>query len=359
MSNDRFIKRLDIGGEKGRKITNLITQIAELKAKFKVQSHLSPQLIDRLTQSVLITSSGASTRIEGSLLGDMQVKELFNKLGIQKFKSRDEQEVVGYLELLKLVFENWKSIKFNESTIKNFHSILLKYSVKDERHKGNWKFGSNRVEARSSDGELIGIVFDPTPPYLVEIEIRGLVEFTQTELEKGDFNPLLIIGNFVYEYLSIHPFQDGNGRSSRVLTNLLLLQQGFDFTPFISHERIIERNKEEYYKVLNSSQKTWKTDDEDISSWLLFFLEVVKIQAQEAVNLLENKENMDVILSEKQLLVWNVINEAQKELSTGRIAEITKLPIPTVKQALNKLINLNKIDRLGEGRAVRYRLVTK
>ena len=353
-SNQKFFERFNWSSTVNQKVIKLLTEIDAHKASFKVQSNLSPQLISRLTKSVLITSSGASTRIEGALMGDEQVKELFGKLKIQKFKSRDEQEVAGYLELLKIVFESWQSIKLSESTIKHFHSLLLQYSDKDTRHKGVYKFGSNRVEARDSSGKLLGVVFDPTPPHLVPIEMQELVEYTNSELLSGDYHPLLIIANFVFEYLTIHPFQDGNGRSSRILTNFLLLNSGYTFTPYISHERIIEKNKEEYYSVLNQGQRTWKTNDEDISSWILFFLEVVKIQAIEAVKLLENKEDMELILSESQLKVWNTINQSLEPVSRSQIHQAVQIPISTIKQALDKLYKLDKIKRLGQGSGSRY-----
>lgn len=359
MSNLRFAKRLDFQGEANRKIIKLLTEIDVQQSRFQVQSHLSPQMIDRLTKSVLITSSGASTRIEGSLLGDTEVKALFGKLKVQKFNTRDEQEVAGYLNLLKIVFESWEGIVFNESTIKHFHSLLLKYSDKDQRHKGVYKFGSNRVEAHDPSGKFLGIIFDPTPPHLVNFEMQELLEFTITELAKNDYNPLLIIGNFVFEYLAIHPFQDGNGRSSRALTNLLLLQTGYSFAPYISHERIIEKNKEEYYLVLNKSQRTWKTENEDLTSWILFFLEVIRVQVTEAVKLLEKKEDMEILLSEKQLIVWNVFeNSPQQSFSRSELYNQTEIAISTLRQTLRKLVKLQKIKQIGSGSSTKYRIQT-
>jgi Fic family protein len=355
MDNNRFTKRLDFSGANGRKIVKLVAEISSNQSRFKVQSNLSPQMIERLTKSVLITSSGASTRIEGSMLSDQEVKELYSKQNIKKFKSRDEQEVVGYLELLYLVFESWKSIKFGENVIKQFHGILLGHSEKDTRHKGNYKFGSNRVEARDGDGNIVGIIFDPTPPNLVSLEMQSLVDYTIQELAEADFHPLIIIGNFIFEYLAIHPFQDGNGRSSRALTNLLMLQSGFGFMPYISHEKIIEENKIEYYKALNQSQKSWKTEEEDISSCMLFFLEVVKTQSINAVKLIENKENMELILTQKQLLVWDAISLSDRSLSRSEIEKITQINVETIRQTITKLIKLDKIIRLGMGNGTTYK----
>ena len=357
MLDNRFDQRLDFNWEDGKKINRLINEINELKASFKVQTKLSPQVINKLTQSVLITSSAASTRIEGSHLSDKQVKELFQNHKIQKFRSRDEQEVVGYLELLAIVFENWSSIVFGENIIKQFHTILLKHSSKDTRHRGVYKFGSNRVEARDPDGQLIGIIFDPTPPHLVPIEMQNLVEYTVNELKSKELSPLLIIANFVFEFLAIHPFQDGNGRSSRILTNLLLLQSNYDFIPYISHEKIIEENKEEYYNVLNTVQKTWKSDKEDISVWVLFFLEVVKKQAKKAVELIEKAEDMELILSEKQFKVWECLSSNSEPLSIGEVETKIKISRETIKQSLQKLLKMEKIQKMGEGRGTRYRIV--
>ena len=189
--------------------------------------------------------------------------------------------------------------------------------------------------------------------------MEELIEYTQSELKKADFHPLLIIANFTFEYLTIHPFQDGNSRSSRVLTNFLMLKAIYTFTPFISHERTIGKNKEEYYQVLNTGQRTWKTDKEDISDWVLFFLNMVKIQCVGAVKLLENKEDMELILTENQLLVWQILEQSDSSLSRSQIQKQIQIPLPTVRQARQKLIDLEKIQMLGQGAGTKYRVVKK
>jgi len=208
-------------------IQKLLTEIDELKGKWIAGVKLSPQILNRLKKSVVITSTGASTRIEGAELTDEQIEKLFKGLRIKKFSTRDEQEVAGYKELLENIFDSWEKIKFSESTIKHFHKELLKYSEKDKKHLGSYKFGSNRVEAVDANGKVIGIIFEPTPPHLTPKEMSELINWAQDAFKKNLIHPLLIIGNFVLEFLAIHPFQDGNGRSSRVLTNLLMLQAGY------------------------------------------------------------------------------------------------------------------------------------
>lgn len=351
----KFSQRLSFLPEVTHKIYGLISQIDELKGQWKMGANMSPQILSTLKRSVIVASSGASTRIEGARLTDEQVAKLLKGLKIKKLITRDEQEVAGYAELLTNVFDSYKKLELSESTIKHFHSELLKYSEKDIRHRGEYKFGSNRVEAKDANGNLIGILFDPTPPHLVGKEMSELLGAALDLLNKKKIHPLIIIGNFIFEFLSIHPFQDGNGRTSRVLTNLLLLKSGYEYMPYVSHEKFIEDNKNEYYLALNKSQKTWKTNKEDISPWLLFFLNILLKQTQMAIGLL-TKESIENLLSEKQLAVWNYFNK-HDIVTPKNLRDDLKTAGPTVVQILNKLLEMKKIERIGEGRATRYKIV--
>ncbi|MEK7211890.1 MAG: Fic family protein, partial [Patescibacteria group bacterium] len=251
------------------------------------------------------------------------------------------------------VFNSWQSIPFTESTIKHLHKELLKYAAKDERHRGEYKKGENKVHMIDAAGQSVGILFDTAPAYLTPSQMRDLVEWTQKAFGENKRHPLLVIGNFLVEFLKIHPFTDGNGRLSRVLTNLLLLKAGYAYIPYVSHEKLVEENKPDYYIALRRSQKSMGVKNENIIDWLDFFLSIVLKQSQIAVELL-SKENIEKILSEKQLMVWRYI-EKIKETSTGNIAENTKISRPTVKQALEVLLKLKKIERIGLGRTTRYR----
>ena len=353
--NERFNRRLSFNPEVTRKIYGLISQIDELKGQWKMGTNLSPQTLGRLKRSVIVTSSGASTRIEGARLSDEEVEKLLKGLKIQKLITRDEQEVAGYAELLTNIFDSYKKINFTESAIKHFHGELLKYSEKDIRHRGQYKSGSNRVEARDAGGNIIGVLFEPTPPHLTAKEMHELISATGQMFEDKEIHPLIIIGNFILEFLSIHPFQDGNGRVSRVLTNFLLLKTGYEYMPYVSHEKLIEDNKNEYYLALNKSQKTWKTDKEDISLWLLFFLQILFKQTQMAIALL-SKESIEHLLSEKQLAVWNYLNE-HNIVTPKELRDNLKIPGVTVAQTLNKLLGMKKIERLGVGRSTRYKRI--
>ena len=330
-----------------------ITQIDELKGQWIAGARLSPQILGRLKRSVLITSTGASTRIEGARLSDEDVEKMMRGIDIQKFTDRDKQEVKGYFELLKNVFDSWRSLKFSENTIKHFHKELLKYVKKDELHRGDYKKEENKVHMIDAAGKSVGILFDTTPAYLTPKEMQELVEWTQQALAEKKYHPLLIVGAFLVEFLQIHPFQDGNGRLSRVLTNLLLLKEGYLYMPYISHEKLVEDNKPEYYLALRQSQKTFKTEHESIIPWLDFFLAIFLKQSQMAVELL-SKENIEKLLSKKQLAVWQYLQEVE-EATPGDIAKKAKVARPTVNQALDRLLRLKKVERIGLGRSTRYR----
>lgn len=348
--NNKFNRRLQ---QIPAEIWSKITQIDELKGQWIAGARLSPQVLGRLKRSVLVTSTGASTRIEGARLSDEDIEKLMRGINIQKFTDRDKQEVRGYFELLENVFDSWKSLKFSENTIKHFHKELLKYVKKNELHRGDYKKEENKVHMIDAAGKSIGIFFDTTPAYLTPKEMQELVEWTQRALIEKKYHPLLIVSSFLVEFLQIHPFQDGNGRLSRILTNLLLLKEGYLYMPYISHEKLVEDNKPDYYMALRRSQKTFKTRKEDVTPWLDFFLAIFFKQSQMAVDLL-SKESIEKLLSIKQLAVWEYLQKTD-ETTTGEIIKKTKIARPTVKQALGKLLRLKKVERIGLGRSARYR----
>ena len=330
-----------------------IAQIDELKGKWNAGITISPELLIRLKKSVLVTSSGASTRIEGAGLADEEVEKLMTGIQIQKFADRDSQEVRGYFELLQNVFNSWTSIQFNENAIKHFHKEMLEYVEKDQLHRGEYKKSENRVEMIDEQGKKVGILFDTAPAYLTPKLMLELVEWTQKALEQKKYHPLVIIGNFLVEFLNIHPFTDGNGRLSRILTNLLMLQSGYLYMPYVSHEKLIEDKKPQYYLALRRSQKTFKTNIENLVPWLTFFLDIILEQSDIAIKIISS-EQIEDILSPRQLLVWEFLNKVFIA-TPGEITKITQIPRPTVNQVLTKLLKLKKIERLGLGRSTRYR----
>lgn len=333
-------------------IVALLAEIDGIRGEFKGGLRMTPQAITNLKRSILITSAGASTRIEGAKLNDEEVEKVMHGLAVSKFADRDSQEVQGYLETLQNVFDSFQTLPLRESVITSLHNQLLKYSNKDDTHRGGYKKKENTVGVVGPDGKVIKIMFETTPAYLTGKEMQELVDWTADALEKNRFHQLLIIANFIVEFLKIHPFEDGNGRLSRVISNLLLLRSGYTFVQYVSHEQIIERRKDEYYIALRKSQETFKTDHDTISPWLNFFLSVVQEQATKALSYLQ-AEKIEDTLSPKQYEVWKYLSGV-KEAAPGEIVKATDMALGTVRQALDRLVELGEIKRVGRGRATRY-----
>lgn len=352
----RLHQRLNLSTSIIETVYAAIAEIDGVKNSWHITENLLPQTIERLTHSVIVTSTGSSNRIEGNQLSDAKIENLYKNLHIKKFKTRDEQEVAGYLECLELILHNYDQIAISESSILKLHSDMLAYSEKDMRQRGHYKFGSNRVEVKNRNGKVIGMIFDPTPPHLVKKEMHELIDWYNWAVAAKIKHPLILIANFIFEFLAIHPFQDGNGRTSRLLTNLMLLQHGYAFTSLVSHERIIEANKANYYLALNKTQRTWKTKAEDISPWLLFFLNVIKTQSNQALKIIAG-DDIEYLLSEKQLALWHWALTKSDTFSRKDAVAALGFPARTVEAIIKKLIGLKRLQRLGQGAATRYKML--
>lgn len=348
---NRFTKRVHLSQE----ILQKITRIDEFKGLWKGSLRLSPQTLGRLKRSVLITSTGASTRIEGSRMSDDEVARLLRGLKSTPPKGRDAEEVAGYADLLGRIFDNWKTLKVNESHILHFHKILLNFSEKDKRHRGNYKTEDNKVVMRKVDGTEV-VIFEPTKPYLTKKEMDDVLYWLNEQTENKETHPLILIANFIFEFLAIHPFRDGNGRLSRALTTLLLLRTGYTYVPYVSLDEIIEERKIDYYLALRKTQSKHKTEKEDITPWLNFLLDALLEQVKRAKAIME-EDQPEKLLSEKQLTIYQLFQT--ETLSVSEIEKLLKKSIPTatIKQALSRLVDLKLIERMGMGRGTRYRKI--
>lgn len=221
-------------------ILKKVAEIDEFKGAWTKLKLLHSHILPQLERVALLQSTASSTRIEGSEMSDKDVEDFLQGLNIQKFSERDTQEVQGYKELLETVYGNYETTPFTESAIKGFHKILLQHSEKDQRHLGEYKKYPNTVAAFNEKGEQIGIIFKTTESYFTSKEMQELVDRAGVWFRGEDKHVLCIIAEFIVDFLSIHPFQDGNGRLSRILTNYLLLKHGYEFARFSSLERVIE-----------------------------------------------------------------------------------------------------------------------
>ncbi|MEI8103987.1 MAG: Fic family protein [Candidatus Moraniibacteriota bacterium] len=349
--NNRFSKRVHLSQE----ILQKIAKIDEFKGLWKGSLRLSPQTLGRLKRSVLITSTGASTRIEGSKMSDEEVARLIAGLKSIPPKGRDAEEVAGYADLLGRIFDHWKTLKMTEGQVLHFHKILLNFSEKDKEHKGKYKTTANTVVMRKENGEEI-VIFNPTPPYLTKKEMDDVLFWLNGEMKTQETHPLIFTANFIFEFLAIHPFRDGNGRLSRALTTLLLLKTGYTYVPYISLDEIIEERKIEYYLALRKTQSKHKTDREDITVWLNFLLDALVEQAQRAQRIMD-EDQPEKLLSEKQLVIYQLFRSDTLSISDVNKQLQGAIPLATLKQALARLVDLKLIEMIGERRGARYRKI--
>jgi Fic family protein len=284
---------------------------------------------------------------------DEEIARFLRSLKENTPKGRDQEEVAGYAALIGRVFDSWKTIKLTEGWIQQFHSILLHFSEKDKMHKGKYKDGDNTVIMENDKKEEV-ILFNPTHSYLVKGEMLAAIEWTNEQLESRHIHPLLVIANFIFEFLAIHPFSDGNGRLSRALTNLLLLQAGYGYIPYVSLDEIIEQTKVDYYLALRATQKNHGTDHEDVSPWVDYFLTALTEQTERARKIM-NEDQPEKLLSEKQKKVYQFFIEG-KEIGVAEILRLLNGEIEreTIKQALSRLVKLKLLERIGQGRGTRY-----
>lgn len=343
MQNSLFTFQLNIDW----KLVKLISEIDRFDANWTAIARKEGQSLKELKSIATVRSVGASNRIEGNKMSDEEVETLIQKIDITKLSDRDSQEVAGYFETLELISESYKDINLTESNIKSLHNHLMKYSAKDNWHKGIYKINNNSVEAVFPDGTR-QIIFQTTEAGIATEEaIRRLVDWYNHETE---VHPLVKIASFIYEFLSVHPFQDGNGRLSRLISTLLLLKNGYHWIQYVSLEHEIENEKNKYYKVLRSCQA--QRPNEDIGVWIQFFLNCLSNIQSHLMAKLE-KSGLETQLSHKEKSIYSII-QSRPNIQSGEIADKLTIPSPTVKRILAQLLHKGLIEKRGKGRSVTY-----
>ena len=331
----------------GMKLMTELSKIDRFDATWTSIEKREGAILKQLKSIATVRSVGASTRIEGSKMTDDEVAVLIDKLSVSKLEERDQQEVIGYFEALDTITENYKSIGISESQIKNLHKILMQYGEKDAWHRGNYKQVSNAVEANLIDGTKQVVFRTAEPGIATQDAMMMLFEWYNSDTETI---PLVKAALFVYEFLSIHPFQDGNGRLSRLLGSLLLLKTGYSWIQYVSFEHEIENRKTEYYKVLMQTQRN--RPGENVTDWLRFFIScLINIQEQLMIKLEENKTEKPILQRDKRILFF-IQNHAG--CSSGEISKKLDLALPTVKKSLGDLVSKGIITKEGQGKSTGY-----
>ncbi len=333
----------------------LIAEIDEFKGRWEALQTLSPERLRALRHVATIESIGSSTRIEGVKLTDRQIETLLANLQRHTFISRDEQEVVGYAEAMDLLLQSWEELALTENHLKQLRAVLLKFSVKDEHHRGEYKRAPNHVVAYDQEGKEIGVISETTPPLQTPLEMQQLVEWTNQAIAEKQLHPLLIIAVFVVRFLAIHPFQDGNGRLSRILTTLLLLRAGYAYVPYASLESVIEENQDLYYAALRKTQSTLKQAEPNWEGWIVFFLRCLKKQKDNLAAKLKRERILAQTLPELSLAILKLLREHER-LTISELERLTGANRNTIKVRLRELTQAEQISKHGQGRATWYSL---
>lgn len=332
-----------------------VAELDEFKGAWRAIGRIAPDRLSSLRHVATIESIGSSTRIEGAALSDRAVEQLLSDLDVQRFGSRDEQEVAGYAAVMAMVFEDSDAIDLTENHIRQLHRDLLQFTEKDARHRGSYKTLPNHVEALGPDGEHLGAVFATATPFDTPRLMSELVGWAHAALATGTLHPLLVIGIFIVVFLEIHPFQDGNGRLSRVLTTLLLLRAGYGYVPYSSLESIIEANKDTYYRALRETQLTIRSEKPDWSPWLLFFLDALKRQKDRLERKLEQERLLLRRLPELSVQLLELCRERGR-INVADAVGLTGASRNTIKDHLSRLTKAGHLMRHGAGRGTWYAL---
>ena len=340
-----------------REILGLIAEIDEFKGAWLAVGRLAPERLSRLRHVATVESIGSSTRIEGATLSDREVERLLAAIEVGSFATRDEQEVAGYADTMNTVFTAWEVIDLTENHVRQLHRDLLKYSEKDERHRGAYKSLPNHVEAFGPGGARLGVVFETAAPFDTPRLTAELLTWTRSGLVRpADLHPLLVIAVFVVAFLAIHPFQDGNGRLSRILTTLLLLRAGYAYVPYCSLESVIERSRDAYYLALRRTQTTLRTAEPDWDPWLNYFLTALQRQKRHLHEKIERERLTIGGLPELSLRILELAREQGRVTIRAAVAA-TGASRNTIKDHVRALTRNGHLTRHGSGRGTWYALV--
>jgi Fic family protein len=333
----------------------LIAEIDEFKGAWRAIGRIAPERLSGLRRVATIESIGSSTRIEGAKLSNREVERLLSNISLRSLATRDEQEVAGYAEVVDTIFEHWDAIPLTENHIKQLHRDLLAHSDKDERHRGEYKTLPNHVEAFDEDGKSLGVVFATATPFDTPRLMSELVSWARKSEQDKTLHSLLVIAVFIVVFLEIHPFQDGNGRLSRILTTLLLLRAGYAYVPYGSMESIIEQSKDSYYIALRRTQATIRTSAPDWAPWIEFFLRALQQQKRRLEKKIERERIMLGDLPELSVEILELARERGR-VTIAEAVRATGASRNTIKDHVRALTVGKHLTRHGAGRGAWYAL---
>lgn len=330
-----------------------LQEVEQFRTQWVVQT-IQPEFYADLKKTTIITSAGASTRIEGATLSDVEIEKRLSGLTIRHIRDRDEAEVAGYIDCKRYIFEHAQDLPISEHTVRSLHQMMMAYladSAIPQNQRGTYKNVPNSVVCVDHEHGTQEIVFETMPPGpQTEAAMRGLIEDYNQFIRDPNYADLEVIAAFVVTFLAIHPFRDGNGRLSRLLTDLCLLQRRYEFCQYTSHEKVIEDTKEQYYIALRQTQASIKTKP-DLNPWFLYFLKVLQGQTNFLKEKLVLKKPGTLTALEGKVL--DLIQRHQPA-TIGFLERESQMKRPTLKSILSRLKKEGVVSMEGERKGSRY-----
>lgn len=327
-------------------VLGLVAQIHEYKGKQALFLKQKPATLEKLVEIAKIQSTEASNKIEGIVTTAVRIKQLCDQKTTPR--NRDEEEISGYRDALSLIHESYEYIPIKSSYILQLHQVLYRYSQRGIG--GRFKNTQNYISEIKESGEQI-VRFMPLDPFETPTAIEKMCESFNRETDACEVDPLILIPAFIVDFLCVHPFNDGNGRMSRLLTTLLLYRAGYVVGKYVSLESKIEKTKESYYKALEKSDINWNREENDITPFIKYILGTVLAayrDFEQRVILVEDKSSaID--------LVRNAVNNTIGKFTKSDIMELVpSVGKTSVENSLKILIEEGVIGRDGKGKATFY-----
>ena len=327
-------------------IINYIAKIHEYKGRQELFVRQKKDKLEKLVEIAKIQSTESSNKIEGIVSTNTRIKQLVQDKTTPR--NRDEKEIMGYRDVLNIVHENYEYIPVTPNYILQLHKYLYQYANPD--FGGKFKNSQNYIVANLADGTS-RTLFTPLSPVETPNAIQELCDTFNKAMSLGEIEPLLLIINFIKDFLCIHPFNDGNGRMSRLLTTLLLYRSGFVVCKYISLEKKIEKTKDTYYDVLEESSENWNEGKNDNTPFVKYLLGIILSayrEFEERLNLIDDK------LSAIEMV---------EKVAKARLGKFTKSDIQeecpslarqTIEKALKQLCDSGKLEKKGSGSKTFY-----
>lgn len=325
-------------------VVNYLSQIHEAKGKQTLYLRQKPEQLDRLVEIAKIQSTEASNEIEGIRTTETRLRQLMSEKAAPR--NRDESEIAGYRDALNVVHESFEYIPLTPNYILQLHKIMLSHT--DSAFGGSFKNVQNYISATNADGKAYTL-FTPLAPYETPPAVQEICDAYNCAMGEGKVDPLILISVFIHDFLCIHPFLDGNGRMSRLLTTLLLYRAGYEVGKYISLEAKIAKNKGAYYDALELSQTGWHEEKDDPTPFIKYLLGTI-ISAYR-----DFEDRIEIISPSSEDTVRKAVESRIGKFTKREIIELCpNISASTVERNLRAMVNNGVLEKQGAGKSTIY-----